>query len=628
MTDEVTTELTPQQKALRIVNNDFDRSRNYLKNFHQGCIERYKHYRAPGMQINILKQDNFPVPFTTEQIDQFTADMMDKLWFKNEPCTIYGRNKDDTSDADAKRDFMDYQDDKDNLKKKVKLALKNCALYGPAPAVVNFKQESERQQVVEDVPLNNIFGQPILDMEGNLLTAPQVGMQNVITYQGATVDLIDPIDFFFLPEKRELRDEYPIMIRSKRSMAWFKSRPYIIKKDLDELLKTEGTFEEEDDYLERRRHTVGFNIGDTNKDLHTYVEWHGMANLDGERKLWILGVADNKVLVRMDDANETFHLGHTNIVVGNIDEEYGEISGMSLLDKFHSVQHAMDSLIGMYLRALRQTVNPMWKGNSDRLKKKRLFNAAGNFIDMHGDDPDIIKRVEQEQISQDIYAGLPMFRKFGQNASGQSDISGGIVQQGVETLGEADILAGQASLRIKGGYLASFENSFIRPLWEMRNQINIVFCTDPGYKFAVLGMKAMDWRTMTPAQIRADVDFVCEASARENQRAVVTQQMLNTLQIVGGLSDVLGPVPILMLLKQLLQDGYSWKRDKIAEVIPLDALEKLSSQQQLATMFEHQQMMNNRGGGQQTPGIGGQPSPLSQGDAIQSAQKTQGARAQ
>jgi hypothetical protein len=302
-------------------------------------------------------------------------------------------------------------------------------------------------------------------------------------------------------------------------------------------------------------------------------------------------------------------LGHPNIVVGSIAHDFGEVKGFSLIDKIHSVQHAMDSLMGMWLKSLRQTVNPMWTAQRSKLVNKRLVNEAGYIIDCLDDPTKTIKRVEQEQISKDIYAGLDMLRLMGQNSSGQSDIAEGIAQRGVETLGEANILSLKAALRIKGGYLKTFEDTFIRPLWKMRNQVNMNFCQDPGYIYSVIGEKVIYWRTIEPAKVRSHVDFVCNASSRENQRAVVTQQVLQALNLTIKMAGILGPIPLIKLLEKLYEDGFGWKRDDIKEMLPIEAIAEHMLQQQLA---EQQQQM----AGENPQNM---PQPKSEGQAEQSA---------
>jgi hypothetical protein len=615
--DETTVELTPEGRAIAIVRRDFSRAKEYLKNFHRHCVDRYEHYVLPALESNLKKDKYFPVPFITEQVDQLESDMMEKVWYKDEPCSIYGRNDTDKDDADVKREFMSYQDNVDDLHPKTRQAIRNCAICRIAPAVVNYKEEYTMQPMMEDTPaIDPDTGMPILDLDGvTPIMVQREVMRPVYTYQGATVELVDPIDFFWTSEKRELYDEHPMMIRSRCTIDWFKDKKYILHGNLPKLLAqydTGGSIDE-DDLLDDRREILGYTKDEADKGKqYQYIEWHGYADLDGsgKKKLYIIGVADDRVLLRLQEAEEIFGLGHPNIVVGVIGKEHGEIYGASLVDKIHSIQHGMDSLAGMWLKNLRQTANAMWVIDTTRIVHKNLENEAGTVIEVRGKPDEAAKRVEPAQISQDIYAGLTMFREMGQNASGLKDISSGVVQEGVETLGEADILASQAAVRSKGGYLRTFEKSFIEPLWKMRNQVNMKFCTDPGYMYSVLEDGLMFWKQATPQEIRSPVDFVCEASNRENQRGVITQQILQAVNLTMKAGDILGPIPLIKLLEKLYEEGFTWKRDEIKELLPVEAI--------AAQIMERKAMQQQEAMGQNPQSM---PQPKTEGQARQSAQK-------
>ena len=194
-----------EAKAVAIVKRDFNRASKYLEDFHKAGVDRYKHYIAPGMSTNLDKDKSFPVPFTTEQVDTLIADMMEKIWYKDEPCSIYGPNEEDISDADAKREFMKYQDDKDDLHSKMRQAIFHCCIYKIAPAVVNYKEEYIDVVEEQASPLLDALGRPVLGLDGEtpLSRMEQVPVRK-FTYQGATVELVDPIDFFWVPEKRDI----------------------------------------------------------------------------------------------------------------------------------------------------------------------------------------------------------------------------------------------------------------------------------------------------------------------------------------------------------------------------------------------------------------------------------------
>lgn len=610
--DDQVIEDTPERKALETVKRDFTEAQEYLKKFHQQGVDRYEHYIAPGKETNTAKDKSFPVPFTTEQVDTLTADMIEKLFYKDEPCSMHGRNDQDKADADVKRQFFSYQDEVDEIEDKMRQAIINAAIYKIAPAVINYKEETKTITEMRPTALRDETGQVVFGIDGQTPVMIDVPTPvNIYTYQGASVELVDPIDFFWTKEKRALYDEFPLIVRSRCTLEWFKSKPYINQDKIPELKAMGRNAEDfDDDLLDTRRNILDYGTNQPSTKQYNYVEWQGYIDLGEGRDLYIIGVVENKFVMRIQKAKDIFDLGHPNIVVGIIGRQFGEVYGLSLVDKFHSVQHGLDSMMGIFFKNLRQTGNNMWAGNSTKMKTKKFENDAGVFIDCLDDPDKVLKRMDQQQISQDVYAGMEMFRKMGQNSSGIQDIAEGVVQEGVETLGEANIIAGQSAIRSKGGYLRCFEASFVKPSYKIRNHVNMKFCTDPGYLFAVLEEGIMNWKQISPQQIRTEVDFICEASNRENQRAIVTQQVLQALNLTIKMAEILGPIPLVKLLEKLYEEGFGWKRDTIEELLPLEAIQ---AQIMMNEMEKQQQMVGES--------MKSMPQPVTEGQAKKSAEK-------
>ena len=154
----------------------------------------------------------------------------------------------------------------------------------------------------------------------------------------------------------------------------------------------------------------------------------------------------------------------------------------------------------------------------------------------------------------------------------------------------------------------SFEKTFIEPLWKMRNHINGKFVDDVPYLYSVIEDGMMNWRKLEPTQVRSEVDFVCEASVRENQKAVITQQILQALNLTLKMSDILGPIPLIKLLERLFEEGFGWKKSTIKELLPIEAI----AQQLMQRNMEKQQEM-------QSENPNSMPQPTSESDAQASA---------
>ena len=625
-----------EDEVIRKVLKDYERAKKYVEPYHRECLERYEHYRASqsGQNMSDKGARKFPDPFTTEQVDTFRSLMMDKLFRQGKPCTIYGREKTDKRDAEAKQSMFDYLDEVDEIERKFRVSLNQGAIYGIMPCKVDYKEEITTE--IQEVQM------PVTDNEGVMLMngmeplmIPQPVPVEVIQYKGASVEPIDIFSLYFPPEKVDCGDGVPIMVGVKKPKRFFDDNPYFFNQN--RIKKKEGiesgTSEETDMIAERRRIT-GLDVGQSfHGDDCTYIEWQGYyeppegIEVPGGEEMksghYVIGVvtgaAYEDVLVRFDF--DPLKIGKENIIIGVISEDFGSIIGESLLDKFHAIQHGLDTLLGIWIANLKQLVKRPKIVNSDAIKFAwQINNDIDGVIEVEsGEDVGkVVKFIEPPNISQDVYAGREMFREMGQNATRIKEQSSGSADPGVDTLGEANIVQNNINYGMNE-YLKCIEASFVKPLYKMRNEINKYFL-DLEFVIRVIGEKGLYWQTIKPEQVRADVDFICEASSREMQRGVVAQQIIQSMGPTMQLAQMyatLGYAPELwprpdILMKKLLEQ-WTWSEDAIEEIFPSTRL----GQDETPFPANNPMMMGGQGG----QGQGGQgPQPRNEQEAEQSAQ--------
>jgi hypothetical protein len=175
-------------------------------------------------------------------------------------------------------------------------------------------------------------------------------------------------------------------------------------------------------------------------------------------------------------------------------------------------------------------------------------------------------------VAADIYELLGIFRTMAKDAYGLQEITMGKGDPKTETLGESTMVEAYSSLRMRN-YLKTFEDSFIIPLYQMRNQINMNFL-DQNYVYGIIGEGAIEWRTIDPARIRASVDFICESSTREANRAVMVEQLLRLIQLAPAAIQNGQPVRIDKMMKELCEIGFTMKKEKINDFYPMLRLEE------------------------------------------------------
>lgn len=607
---EVLEVLSWEERAVKRVLDDFKASKDFLASFHDECLDRYEHYRAPKVErnVNFSKMQKFPVPFTTEQVNTLKARVMQKLFFRNKPCSIYGQEKTDERDAEAKRELFEYQDRIDGIESKTGMAVVWAAIAGITPGQINYDKKMTTEVVNASEPVLDSAGNQVYlddDMPAMVNVPKEV---RVPKYLGSSVENIDIFDFFFTPEKQSHNDGEPYIVRSRRRPRYFDTKDYFFNQHM--IVKKDGTDEDDSDKLTERRRMLGLDPGDKYFANHCiYLEWQGYYDPgdDGPQYedgtpykagYYVIGVVTGAryedILVRFD--YEPFPFDGPNIIVGSFIEEQGEVIGPRFADNFHAVQHALDSVMGLWFASLKQTVKRPKVVNSDALKNPNQINTNVDEtieVDDRDDVNRVVKFIDVPNISPDLYNGLQMLRLMGQNASKIHDIAEGKAQQGVETLGEANILSMETEIGIND-YIRTFERTWIQPMYEKRNAINSRYLPQE-YVISIIGEKGLEWRTLSPVQIRAQVDFVCEAATRENQRGVIAQQIIQTLQPmlnVLTLYSQMGYPPQLWpradLLLAELYDVWTWQSDKIAKILPSTVMDE----QQEVELAQQLQMLN------------------------------------
>ena len=640
---EESTSVSFEEVMLKRVTRDFTDSKDFLRDVHRRCVSAHAAYHNASTYEDLRKKNRFPMPVIQRLVDTFVAHNQDKLFYAGKPCTVIGVEDADERDAEAKQEMMKWQDYKDHIYQKISMFLRDAALYPVVVAQVDFVQETKREWVVESVPTPDpTLLTPEEQMAG--FDPPQVLKDQwqkveVPKYIGPRVKRVDPVNLFFTSAKEEMDDEEPIMIRSRHPKSYFRSKPYFFNHDKIKEISDDPMGENFDD---EKRQMLGLqtSTGRAGKD-HEYIEWQGMVDKaplyawlgsrqkigpeqmadvqPGERVWCVCGVADGTEVVRLEE--DPLQLGRPNVIVGTAMLEEGELIGNALALKALPEHMASQSVMGYLLENFKQSVNAMWGIDTSKLRKKKVIvNEAGGVIETNEDPNKVLKRIEQPGISKDIYVLLEFFNQLAKDSSGIQSSIEGKADTNVETLGEFNTLAAQSDLRMRDA-LKNFEITFIEPLYTMRNEINTNFLDAP-YVFGIIGESAIEWRTIEPGQIRTNVDFMCESSTRETNRAVLGQQLLQLMEVAPQALAAGQAVRLDKIMMEWLETIGTMKQTTAMEFFPLIQMEEQQGVD-LNPYFAQTAMAIQAMAAQPPQGPGGNgdsPQSRSEGEAQESAQ--------
>ncbi|MDF1545603.1 MAG: hypothetical protein P1R58_10935 [bacterium] len=664
-----------ETKMLKRVELDFADAESFLKDVQPWMKEMHDFYHNAQRFTSLKKENKFPDTTIQEDVDGFVADARNKLFYARRPATVVGRERTDKVDAEAKQSMMEYQDDVDQMFKKLGIFLRDGALYREMCAQVDYDEKTKRKwiQVPVEAPVLDNMGQMLRDESGQPVMRPdfdEMGqpkmrweLQDVPVYKGAVTKRLDPQNVYFCADKCEMNDEYPIMVKSRLTMDYLKKEEFFI--NIDKLDDTHQSDSVDGDPVKEKTSGTGENRieGTSRKKAYDHLEWQGrvdrkdlyeylqevgrlvmeselqpgqkyegmelaqaeamkLAEVAPGEKVWaICGVIARRVVVQLRE--EPFDWNGPNIIVGTMQSEEEGLMGLGLGQKIEAVQRVRENLYGMLITSFKQSVNADWFINMMAVvgDQNVELNRGGKTIEVNTDPRTVAYRIDPPSVAKDIYAMLEIMKQAGQNQGGRQDILTGRGDAGTQTLGESNMVMNQANV-IMRDYLQSVEETFVRPLYELRNHINATLI-DKEYAYRVVGKQAEGWRTITPEQIRADVDFICESSARETNRIVMIQQMMQAIQMAPLAMSAGQVVRIDRMLADLQESGFSQSHDKVLSYFPLLRLEEeqgLDIDQMLLTNALMGIAANGivPPGGQGSQGGQGGPESLSEGDAVNS----------
>lgn len=669
----------------KVVEEDLAEAKRFIGDYHRQCDQIMHEYTAALRFESIRSQNRFPMPIIQRDIDTFVADAMERIWYFNRPVRIVPAADTTPEEADLKQELLEYQNMKDNVRRKFRKALTYAGLFRLAVVVNDWSEQRETRWRERQDPVlaTDESGMPVMDEEGNpmamadeqgqpLMYPPRWVPEDVVVYEGPEARVIDPRDVFFGPDKEDADDRFPIMFRSFLGDHDF-DKPYMFNQDQVRALEKgekAGATDAPVRHIGDRERTTR-----TDARPHEYIEWQGMLPkgrlyqwlVTEKRREDLVEVTAQKryMLVERDaDGNEyrslvdidehdlvqatvgiisgrdlvvrceenSFGTDGSNVVIGVMGSEEEGLLSMGLADRIVAVQKAMNDLAGMLVTAFKASINRGSVVDESKILNpdEVELNKPGWCAKTNGDVDKVLRFYEPPDVADGVLRFMSVVERYGQDAGGMRSAILGTGDPAAETLGEFTDTKNQAVKRV-AQYMQAFEDSFVVPFFRKRNQMNCALI-DTDYAIRVLGEQGAEWKQISPETIRADVDYVCEASTRETNRAVLAQQLLQAIQVSGAIVSAGQPVRLDKLLAKLCRHGWAWNEEEIEDFLPLlkiaqgrgDAFDKLLAEnalmaqamQRVQSMMSSGMMSQERTGG----GGGGElPQPRSESEAIESA---------
>lgn len=611
-----------EARMLRRVCEDFTGASAYRDDLNKVIKLHEQQYHNARYYAELRKVNAFPVPIGQQLTDQLIATMIDKIAFAGRPCRVLGVEESDKADAEAKQAFMDWQDYRDDVETKIQQGGFDSALRRNAVAQVDYRKIERQIEVLEDVDVP-VEMHPIIAAARQFIGAgPKMETQQawvkktIIEYMGAVVKMVNPKSVYYGPDKREMADPFPIMLCDYKAKEYFYSEKYFINQDKIDETPGRGKVPTASFKSEMLGEEVPASPSD---EGYQYIEWQGVVDKadlyayegkeydpeDPEKYCWaICGVVNQEVVVRLE--SQPHGLNGPNLVMGCIRCDGSVFRAISIMDLIYAICRGADDAMGQLITNIVSNIDSSWgideTGLTDLAAIEKV-NERALVYKCKRDPRTVLYRLDQVPQTEVLNRLVAAYYQMAKDAAGISSMALGQGDPNAETLGESAMVEGPSRLGIDA-YLKTFERTFIKPLYEMRNQINANF-VDLEFRFQVLGDKAVEWKTIDPAQVRANVDFVCEASSRESNRTVQVQQAMNYLKVVVPLIQANGGVVRPEEIgKYIAETGMTVSPETVEKWFPILKLEKdrgidigtMMAEAQLATMGIKLDMIGKVGG--------------------------------
>lgn len=612
-----------EDMMLRRVQRDVAEAIDFTRPLREEYLDSFALYNRGNDYSQLREEEIYPTDFYSQLVNTFTSSMMRPLWAKDEPCKLIPGPNTSSEEVEVKQQLHDFQNREDGLKETHRIGIQDISLHGIGIVKTDYIEETETiwgtEEVLDTQTMQEIdpqtqevireFEQPIVDpLTGEEQTKlVSVPIESVL-YKGPRSERIDPQNFFFGIDKRR-GDSNPVMIRSFVDRDFFNTKRFgkflFINRDrLSELNPSQPERHDQDSHeLWRKREILGMrDTSSISRNEFVYFEWQGLVDkkklfsylqrrggprfeLDprtnqfvdvispdlvkkGETVMCVCGMTNAQIINRLDK----FFLDHSNIVAGIMSPIDNEMVGDSIGRQAKPGGMRMDALGGIMFKSLRIAVN---RGHG--INVEAVVGGEAGVPDVNQDawvlkcteNPNQVhKIIDQPSVARDVYQAQAIVERWTRDRTNVSEVTSGKADPNAETLGENILVAQETSVR-SDDPLEMIEDKFIIPIARIRDEINMLFLTDEKYRMEIIGEEGeRNWVSLTPDQIRAHTRFMCESSGREENKAVITQQLLQANQTAPNALAAGQSVRLDRMMFKLFTDGFGRSEEEAGFFFP------------------------------------------------------------
>jgi hypothetical protein len=489
-------------KTVELVKSEYIRSRNFLNGVFSNYITWYELYRGTQTDKNYEGRANLFIPEAYSAVETIYSRIIRSfLGPKVKP-----QESGDVDHAKSNEILLNWQTRVYDFKQPFKDMVKDALIYGSGLLKVTWAFDMDKK-----------LDHPV-------------------------IECVDPLDYFFdpdAPSRHEARWEMHRTWKSLEELEGDRSKPYI---NLDKLKDLAG----EDDTNTDSGTDMGFHFrrdtapADRNQNIVTHkgkfevFEFWGRFKAEGdkEEKDWLVCIAANNILIRMEENPYKDILpgsGRPFVQMKAYDVPH-EFLGMGVIEPIEKLQKELNDTRNQRMDNVTQVINPMWQVvRGAGIKQQDLISRPNGIV--WTTIPNGVSPLAPADITQSSYNEETIIKQDIQKTIGIPEVAAGSLQ-GLQGEAAATILALQESANVRFDVLIGEFATAIREAYLNVMALNQKLM-DKKTTVRIEGDEAMEFATFSKEDIKGRFDLDVEVETQSN-KIVKRQEAFQLYQLLAA----------------------------------------------------------------------------------------------
>ena len=530
---------------------------NWNKVNERAILERkwerlYRLYRGMDARGSYYGRANLDWAAAFQAVEILVPRIHNVLFPRRKWFDIVGVEQSDEKQAQIMSAYLRQKFERDvHFRKKMISSIRACAIYGTMIGKTPYRKESKTIPIKTRKTVGNLYG----------LFQPDFSEKEMITFDSIDLELVDIFDFYPADDFIDNIEDQPWVIHKtieyidtlykkeydpETGEGSYENLDKIQKDGKDKNLSRRGT---ENDYQKARKTQMGLRSRDYNAVVESidFIEYQGVHE---EEDIVAVVAMDGHTnpLVSAEPLNTPD--GKKTFIMGKWVEVPGEFWGLSVLERIEKSIYELNDRVNQTMDVTSQIVNPIWL-NTDADIPEGILRIQPNRIIATSTKDGLTAIRPPVEVLTPAYNAIQSLSTNIQDSTGATRFLGGSAQVPELQRTATGILSiikeanARLNLTIQG-----IEDNWVIPF--LRKSYKYAqFYAERKEVVRIVGKQGIEYQQVDPATILGDYDFRPLGSQSVGSEEVMTQQMLNYLNIIATIPNVMQQFDVMKLVSKI-----------------------------------------------------------------------------